>query len=117
VPYYPPVIPASAWPSQSAKDLYADGLSKLRRITDSCGPLLLLSCKHFLRAKWVVEKVLWGDAFAWPAVPCKASDDLYRNRRTATEPAVRALLDERLSAAPGVAFLQYTSGSTGHPRA
>ena len=51
VPYYPPVIPTSAWPSAGAKNLYAEGLSKLRRIASSCSPALLLSSKMFLRVR------------------------------------------------------------------
>ena len=51
VPYYPPVIPVSAFPSAGAKNLYAEGLSKLRRIASSCSPALLLSSKMFLRVR------------------------------------------------------------------
>ena len=59
------------------------------------------------QAKWVVEKVLWGEAFAWPAVPAKASDELPKAGRSPSETAfMAALLDERRNAEPALAFLQ-----------
>ena len=75
-----------------------------------------LTCLE-VQAKWVVEKVLWGEAFAWPGVPAKASDELPKVGRSQAEASFMiALLDERRNAEPSLAFLQASLPPSHAPR-
>ena len=116
VPYYPPVFPARLFPEASALRLLADGMGKVRRIAAACSPQLILSSRAYLRAKAISKLLLRGNA-EWPDLPTHATDHLSGPSRSEREWLQQWVATRRVPADPDeVAWLQFTSGSTGHPK-
>ena len=137
VPYYPPVLPTSPMPSAAARRTLGEGIDKVARIYASCAPSLLLSTASYLRLRWLSSKLLgagtadqptaWPEGWTW-----RSSDDV-KEARGADADWLASWLAARAGAGAGteaaeaaaaaaaadggeVSFLQYTSGSTGHPK-
>ncbi|EOD06406.1 hypothetical protein EMIHUDRAFT_41407, partial [Emiliania huxleyi CCMP1516] len=101
VPYYPPVLPTSPAPSASARRRLADGLAKLARIAGAAAPLV---CRE--------EACRWPEEWRW-----HASDDSLAPPSGEEEAWLHAAVAGRTRPAESeIAFLQFTSGSTGNPK-
>ena len=109
-------------PPASARRLLSDGLAKVGRIAASCRPTLFLSTATYIRLKWLSSKVLgagtadsptrWPGEWIW-----KSTDDLSARLAAADRVwLVEFLQRRRNGAGDEVSFLQFTSGSTGHPK-
>ena len=79
VPFYPPRLPTSPMPSDTALRQFSDGLDRLRRVCASAEPALLLTTRAYLRLSYASTLVTAarGAQYAWPAGwTWQASDDI-----------------------------------------
>ena len=108
VPYYPPV--------PTDKTLLADGLAKVARVIAMCQPKVALSTRSYLRAKALAGIMLPG--CAWPELPFHATDELRAPPTAADAVWLDGWVARRCGPADAaeVAFVQFTSGSTGSPK-
>jgi acyl-CoA synthetase (AMP-forming)/AMP-acid ligase II len=116
VPYYPPVVPLTPLPGQAAKKLLADGISKLAAIADVATPSMVLSSRGYLSALQVAQITAPAETARWPELPTHSTDSIALDERPPQEWLAEQLASRSSAAAvDDIAFLQFTSGSTGLP--